>query len=98
MRYTLHTVSANNTKALPPYDYSDFTATYPVAKGLFAMTIGNVLNQYADNRGLRYEGVPLSLNGYATAADYAPVIGAASTELFGLPPRTLFFSSTAALR
>lgn len=97
LRYTLHTISANNTKALPPYDYSDFTATYRAANGVFAVTVGNVFNQYADNRGLRYEGVPLALNSYATATDYAPVIGAASTERFGLPPRTLFFSYTAAL-
>lgn len=94
LRYTLHTVSANNTKALPPYDYSDLTATYPIAHGMLAFTVGNLFDQYAGGRGLRYEGVPLPLNGYATSADYAPVVGAAATERFGLPPRTLFFSYT----
>ncbi|MBV9272195.1 MAG: TonB-dependent receptor [Candidatus Eremiobacteraeota bacterium] len=94
VRYTLHTVSVNNTKALPAYDYSDISATYPVKRGSFTVAVANLFNQYADNRGLRYEGVPLPLNGYATAADYAPVTGAASTELFGLPPRSIFFSYT----
>jgi hypothetical protein len=97
LRYTFHTVSANNTKALPPYDYSDFAVTYRTGNGKFALAAGNLFNQYADSRGLRYEGVALPLNGYATASDYAPVVGAASTERFGLPPRTLFFSYTAAL-
>jgi outer membrane receptor for ferrienterochelin and colicin len=97
VRYTLHTVSDNNTKALPAYDYSDLTATCRSGNGVFALTVGNIFNKYADNRGLRYEGVPLALNQYASAADYAPVIGAASTERFGLPPRTIFFSYTAAL-
>lgn len=95
LRYTLHTVSDNNTKALPAYNYSDLSASYPVRNGFLAVTVGNLFNQYADNRGLRYEGVPLSLNGYATAADYAPVTGASSTERFGLPFRSIFFSYTA---
>jgi outer membrane receptor protein involved in Fe transport len=95
LRYTLHTVSANNTKALPAYDYSDLTAAHPAGNGFFALTIGNLFNQYADSRGLRYEGVPLPLNSYATAADYAPVTGSSATERFGLPLRSVFFSYTA---
>jgi hypothetical protein len=97
-RFTLHTVSANNTKALPPYNYSDLTATYPLRNGVLAFTVNNLFNQFADDRGLRYEGEPLPLNAYATPADYAPVTGAASTERFGLPPRTLFLSYTAMIR
>jgi outer membrane receptor for ferrienterochelin and colicin len=94
LRYTLHAVSANNTKALPAYNYSDLTATYQVPSGVFAFTVDNLFNQYADYRGLRYEGVPLPLNGYATAADYAPVTGSNATERFGLPLRSVFFSYT----
>lgn len=95
VRYTLHAVSANNTKALPAYAYSDLTATHPMANGFLAVTLGNVFNQDASALGLRYEGVPLALNGYATAAAYAPVIGSAATEQFGLPSRSLFLSYTA---
>ena len=94
LRYTLHTVSINNTKALPAYDFSDMSATYPVRHGYLTIAVGNIFNQYADSRGLRYEGVPLSLNAYATPADYALVTGAASAERFGLPARSIFFSYT----
>lgn len=94
VRYTLHTVSANNTKALPPYNYSDLSASVPVGPGRFTLAISNLFNQYADNRGLRYEGIPLPLNQYATPADYAPVTGTSATERFGLPFRQLYLSFT----
>lgn len=94
LRYTLHTVSANNTKSLPPYNYSDFSITAPVGPGSFAIGVTNLFNQYAGIEGLRYQGVPLPLNQYATAKDYAPVIGADATEWFGLPYRQIFMSYT----
>jgi outer membrane receptor protein involved in Fe transport len=93
-RYTFHGVSANNTKALPAYNYSDLSAIIPAGPGSFAVSISNLFNQYADNRGLRYQGVPLALNAYAGAADYAPVTGSSATEQFGLPFRQIFFSYT----
>ena len=91
-RYTIHTVSVNNTKSLPAYNYSDLTASTPLAHGKFSATIQNLFNQNAFIEGLRYEGVPLPLNQYATAADYAPYTGANATELFGLPYRSIFFN------
>ena len=92
VRYTLHTVSVNNTKALPAYDYSDVRFAYPFRNSTLSVTVSNLFNQWADIRGLRYEGVPLPLNGYATAASYAPYTGANATEQFGLPYRSIYFS------
>jgi outer membrane receptor for ferrienterochelin and colicin len=94
IRYTFHAVSPNNTKALPAYNYSDISVSAPFGSGIAAVTVSNLFNQFADNRGLRYQGVPLALNQYATAADYAQVTGASSTERFGLPFRTIFLSYT----
>jgi outer membrane receptor protein involved in Fe transport len=98
VRYTLHTVSANNTKALPPYSFSDLRVLVPAGPGSFAVSVGNLFNQYAEVRGLENAGVPLALNQYATAASYAPYIGTASTEQFGLPYRSIFFEYALHLR
>jgi outer membrane receptor for ferrienterochelin and colicin len=91
-RYTLHTVSINNTKALPAYDYSDLSLGYPIGKGRITATVLNLFNQWGSIAGLRYEGVPLPLNGYAKPGSYAPYTGANATEQFGLPYRTAYFS------
>jgi outer membrane receptor for ferrienterochelin and colicin len=91
-RYTLYTVSVDNTKSLPAYDYSDFSLVYPIAHGVLTGTVLNLFNQWGSIAGLRYEGVPLPLNNYAKPSSYAPYIGASSTELFGLPYRTIYFS------
>ena len=92
-RYTIYTVSINNTKNLPPYDYSDLQFSEPVSRSAtFTVAISNLFNQYANIAGLIGEGVPAPLNGYATAADYAPYIGKAATEWFGLPYRQIYFS------
>jgi hypothetical protein len=93
-RYTIHTVSVNNTKSLPAYNFSDFTISSPVPSGSFSLSISNLFSQYADIRGLRYEGVPLPLNQYASAADYDPYTGVAATERFGLPYRMIFLNYT----
>jgi outer membrane receptor protein involved in Fe transport len=93
LRYTLYTVSINNTKALPAYDYSDFSAGYPIGhEGRITATVLNMFNQYGSIAGLRYQGVPLPLNAYAKPSAYAQYIGAAATEQFGLPYRTVYFS------
>jgi outer membrane receptor protein involved in Fe transport len=92
VRLTVHTFSSGNTKSLPAYNYSDLRASIPVGSGLFALTVSNLFNQDANIQGLRNIGVPLALNQYATAADYAPYIGTAATERFGLPYRTIFFN------
>ena len=97
-RYTIHTVSINNTKSLPAYNYSDLTASMPVSHGTFAVTIYNLFSQYADIRGLRYAGVPLALNQYAKPSDYAPYTGANATEWFGLPYRSIILNYTFQVR
>ncbi|MBV8639502.1 MAG: TonB-dependent receptor, partial [Candidatus Eremiobacteraeota bacterium] len=93
VRYTLHTVSANNTKALPAYDYSDLLFTYtPRGHGTVTCFISNLFNQYAGIAGLIGMGVPLPLNSYANAASYSPLIGTSATEQYGLPYRQIYFS------
>ncbi len=54
------------------------------------VTVLNAFNQWANIAGLRYQGVPLALNEYASPSAYAPYIGAAATEQFGLPYRTIY--------
>jgi hypothetical protein len=92
LRYTLYTVSANNPKSLPAYDYSNVRINVPAGPGLFSVAVANLFNQYANILGLQYEGVPLALNSYATAASYAPYTGASATERFGLPYRSVYFN------
>jgi outer membrane receptor protein involved in Fe transport len=92
LRYTVHAFSAGNTKSLPAYNYSDLRASVPIGRGLFAVTVSNLFNQWANIEGLRGEGVPLALNAYATPANYAPLVGNAATEQFGLPNRGIFFN------
>jgi len=92
-RYTIYTVSINNTKNLPAYDYSNLQFSAPVTRNAtFTIAIANVFNQYAGIAGLIGEGVPAALNAYATAGAYAPYIGKAATEWFGLPYRQIYFS------
>jgi outer membrane receptor protein involved in Fe transport len=88
-----YTFSANNTKSLPAYDYSDFSVAYPVGHGITVSgTVLNLFNQWGSIAGLRYEGVALPLNSYAKPSAYNSYVGASSTEQFGLPFRTLYFS------
>lgn len=97
-RFTYYGVSGNNTKALPPYDYSNFSLLSPVGPGTLSLTISNLFNQWSDNYSLENGGVPLALNQYATAAQYATQIGNAATELLALPPRTVFVNYTLSVR
>jgi outer membrane receptor protein involved in Fe transport len=92
LRYTLYTVSAGNTKSLPAYDYSNFSAGYPLGDGVLTATVLNIFNQYATIAGLIGEGVALPLNQYAKASAYTPYIGESADEQFGLPFRTVYFS------
>jgi hypothetical protein len=91
-RYTLYTVSVNNTKNLPAYNYSDLQFSVPLAQGRFTVAISNLFNQYANIAGLIGEGVAAPLNQYATASSYSPLIGTAATEQYGLPYRSIYFS------
>lgn len=92
-RYTLYTVSTNNTKNLPAYNYSTLQFTVPVAHtGTLTIAVFNLFNQWANIAGLIGEGVPAPLNSYATASAYTPLIGTAATEQFGLPYRSIYFS------
>ena len=92
-RYTIYTVSSNNTKNLPAYDYSDLRLTDPLSRNAtVTVAISNLFNQYASIAGLIGEGVPAPLNSYATATAYAPYVGKAATEWFGLPYRQIYFS------
>ena len=92
LRYGLYMVSAGNTKSLPAYDYSDFSAGYPLGNGILTANVYNVFNQWASIAGMIGEGVPLPLNQYASASRYTPYIGTAATERFGLPFRSIYFS------
>lgn len=92
LRYGTYWVSAGNTKSLPAYNYSDFSAAYPVKNGVITATVLNLWNQWASIAGLIGEGVPLPLNQYATPSKYTPYLGTAATEQFGLPFRTVYFS------
>jgi hypothetical protein len=94
VRYTLHAVSVNNTKSLPAYDYSDLRIDAPAGHGALSVSVSNLFRQNADVRGVRYEGVPLPLNGYATPSAYLPYLGAGATQRFGLPERTVFVNYT----
>ena len=66
----------------------------PVGPGSFNINVYNVFQQNVDVRGLIGEGVPHALNRYAGPSDYEPMTGTASTELFGLTPRTIEFNYT----
>ncbi len=92
LRYTLHAVSVNNTKSLPAYNFSELRVAAPLGPGRLSAGVTNLFNQYAFIQGYRYEGVPLPLNSYATAANYSQYTGANATELFGLPYRAIFFN------
>jgi outer membrane receptor for ferrienterochelin and colicin len=94
LRYGFHYVSDNNTKNLPAYNFSTLTAGAPIGPGTFSASVTNLFNQNAFIEGLRYEGVPLALNQYASAADYAQYTGANATEQFGLPYRAVYFTYT----
>lgn len=94
LRYTYHWVSANNTKTSPPYDYSDLRMNVAAGPGVFTAMVTNLFNEDAFIQGYRYQGVPLALNQYATAASYTPYTGAAATELFGIPYRMIYFNYT----
>jgi hypothetical protein len=94
VRYTLHAIGDNNTKRLSGYNYSDLRVAGTVGPGTFAVTVSNLWNQNAFIYGYLGQGEPLPLNQYATKASYAPYIGAAATEQFGLPYRALFLTYT----
>lgn len=92
-RYTLYSVSTNNTKNLPAYTYSTVQLSLPVSHaGTFTVAVFNLFNQWANIAGLVGDGVPAALNGYAPASAYTPLIGTAATEQFGLPYRSIYFS------
>ncbi len=92
-RYTIYTVSTDNTKNLPAYNYSVLQLTTPVARSAtLTVAVFNLFNQWANIAGLIGEGVPAPLNAYSPASAYVPLIGTASTEQFGLPYRSIYFS------
>jgi outer membrane receptor for ferrienterochelin and colicin len=93
-------IAANNSKNSGAYNYGDFTLNIPVHndRDSLALAVNNVFNQYTGFTGLIGHGYPLPLNQYATSGQYAPLIGAGATELFGLPCRQLFVSYTFHLR
>jgi hypothetical protein len=97
-RIDFNTVSGDNTKALPAYDYSDIAFSAPVGRGKLSFAVSNLFNQWSDNFSLENAGVPLALNAYATAASYAPQIGKSATEALALQPRMLFVNYALRLR
>ena len=62
--------------------------------GSFNVNVYNVFQQDVEIRGLIGDGYPYALNKYAPSGAYEPFTGAAASELFGLPPRTVEFSYT----
>ena len=97
-RIDFNTVSADNTKALPAYDYSDIALAAPIGPGKLSVAVTNLFNQWSNNFSLENSGVPLALNTYATPANYAPQIGQSATEQFALQPRMVFLNYTLRLR
>ncbi|MBV8749837.1 MAG: hypothetical protein JO103_08995, partial [Candidatus Eremiobacteraeota bacterium] len=98
VRYTFHWVADNNTKRLPAYDYSALQMSLPAGRALVTLAVDNLFNQHADIRGLLYEGEPYALNAYATPSAYVPYLGAAESERFGLPARTVYLNATYRVR
>jgi len=98
VRYTFHWVSDNNTKRLPAYDYSALRVSAPLAHATVSLAVDNLFGQHAEIRGLLYEGEPYALNAYATPAAYAPYTGAAASERFGLPYRSVYLDASFRVR
>ncbi len=98
VRYMLHVIGDNNTKRLNGYNYSDLRITGALGRGSFALTVGNVFDQNAFIDGYLGQGEPLALNRYATRDAYAPYLGAAASEQFGLPYRSVFLTYTLQVR
>jgi outer membrane receptor for ferrienterochelin and colicin len=97
-RIDFNTVSGDNTKALPAYDYSDIALSAPVGPGKLSFAVTNLFNQWSNNFSLENSGVPLALNQYATASSYLPEIGKSATEQLALQPRMLFVNYALHLR
>jgi hypothetical protein len=51
-RFDFNTVSANNTKALPAYDYSDVVIAAPVGPGRLSFAVTNLFNEWSNNFSL----------------------------------------------
>ena len=98
LRYTLHAISDNNNKHSGAYNYSELRGSVTTRHGTFTAFVSNLFNQNATIRGYLGQGVPLMLNRYASAASYAPYLGAGQQELFGLPYRSFFASYALQLR
>jgi outer membrane receptor for ferrienterochelin and colicin len=99
VRVQQYWVSANNSKNSPAYNYGDLTVGVPLLQnGTLNIAVSNAFNQFVQYNGLIGHGVPLALNQYATATNYQPLIGAAATELYGLPYRQIFFGYTYRLK
>jgi len=94
VRLTQYYLGNNNPKNSPAYNYGDLTVLVPVKTGSFNLAVNNVFNQHVQYLGLLGHGVPLALNSFASPSDYAPLVGAGATELYGLPPRQVYFSYT----
>lgn len=90
-RLTYYYVGINNPKNAPAYNYSNVQVTSAVGRhAVFSVAVNNAFNQYADIRGRLGEGVPLPLNQFAT--NYTPLVGQGSTELYGLPYRSVLLT------
>lgn len=98
LRLTQYYVGANNSKNIGAYNYGELSANVPWGSGRFNVAVTNLWNQYAQWNGLIGYGLPLAMNHYATAAQYAPFIGAGATESYGIPPRQIYFAYTFLLR
>jgi outer membrane receptor for ferrienterochelin and colicin len=91
-RFDFNTVSADNTKALPAYSYSDVGLTTQLGPVRLSGGVTNLFNQWTESESLENSGVPLALNPYATASSYAAETGTAATEALALEPRMIFIN------
>ncbi|MBV8172546.1 MAG: TonB-dependent receptor [Candidatus Eremiobacteraeota bacterium] len=99
LRSETYFVSANNTKHLPNYNYTNLIASVSTgSRGVFNVVVSNLFNQNTFAAGLIGDGVPLPLNQYAAPSDYTPLIGAGATEEFGMTPQTIEFIYSYKLR
>lgn len=89
-RLTGYYTGPGNQNGLPGFMRTDLSVNAPVSRSATLTAYVYNLFDYAayfDNQN--GQGIPLPLNSFAKAADYAPYFGAGTQNRFGIGPRTL---------
>ena len=92
-RLTGYYTGPGNQSGLPGFVRTDLSIGKSLSRfGSFTAYVYNLFNYaaYFDNQN--GAGIPLALNSYATASDYAPYFGAATQNRFGIGARTVTFT------